>query len=82
MIVDYYLIKKKQIINKDLFSSANTGAYYFSKGWQLKAIYSLFIAFIFSASTIWNSDLRFLQPYSWIIGASIGFIMHYLLSEK
>ena len=82
MIVDYYLIKKKKIINQDLFSSASTGTYYFSKGWQIKAIYSLFIAFIFSASTIWNNDLRFLQTYSWIIGASIGFIMHYLLSEK
>ena len=82
MIADYYLIKKKIIINQDIFSSADTGAYYFSNGWQLKAIYALVIAFIFSASTIWNSDLRFLQTYSWIIGSTIGFIMHYLLSEK
>mgnify|MGYP001218374961 FL=1 len=82
MVADYYLIKKKIIINQDIFSSAHTGAYYFSNGWHLKAIYALVIAFIFSASTIWNSDLRFLQTYSWMIGSAIGFIMHYLLSEK
>ena len=82
VIADYYLIKKKEIINKDIFSHSFDGAYYFSGGWHLKAIYSLFIAFIFSVTTIWNPDFRFLQSYSWLIGASIGFIMFYLLSEK
>ncbi len=82
IIADYYLVKKKQIINKDIFSSSKHGAYYFSNGWHIKAIYSMFIAFIFSASTIWNADLRFLQSYSWLIGAFIGFVIYYLLSEK
>ena len=82
LIADYYLIKNKEIINKDLFSSNENGAYYYSNGWNIKAIYSLIIAFIFSASTIWNPDFRFLQSYSWLIGAFIGFAMHYLLSKK
>ena len=82
IIADYYVVKKKQIINKDIFSSSKHGAYYFSGGWHIKAIYSMFIAFIFSASTIWNADLRFLQSYSWLIGAFIGFVIYYLLSEK
>ena len=82
IVADYYLIKKKEIINKDIFSSSDTGAYYFSGGWHIKAIYSLFIAFVFSAATIWNPDFRFLQSYSWLIGAFVGFVMHYLLSEK
>ena len=82
IVADYYLIKKKEIINKDIFSASETGAYYFSGGWHIKAIYSLFIAFVFSAATIWNPDFRFLQSYSWLIGAFVGFVMHYLLSEK
>ncbi len=82
MVADYYLIKKKEIINKDIFSSANDSAYYYSGGWHIRAIYSLFIAFIFSAATIWNPDFRFLQSYSWLIGTFIGFVMYYLLSEK
>ena len=82
IIANYYLIKNKKIVIKDIFSSAPDGVYYYSNGWNIKAIYSLFIAFIFSAATIWNPDFRFLQSYSWLIGAFIGFLMHFLLSEK
>ena len=82
IIADYYLIKEKEIVNKDIFSTNENGAYYFSGGWHLKAIYALFVAFVFSAATIWNPEFRFLQSYSWLIGAFIGFIMHYLLSKK
>ena len=69
IIADYYLIKEKEIVNKDIFSTNENGAYYFSGGWHLKAIYALFVAFVFSAATIWNPEFRFLQSYSWLIGA-------------
>ena len=82
IIADYYLIKEKEIVNKDIFSTNENGAYYFSGGWHLKAIYALLVAFVFSAATIWNPEFRFLQSYSWLIGAFIGFMMHYLLSKK
>ncbi len=82
MIIDYYIIKNKKIMNKDIFSTNKDGAYYYSKGWQIKAIYSLFVGFIFASSTIWNVDLRFLQPFSWIIGAFFSSITYYLLASK
>ena len=82
IIADYYLVKEKEIINKDIFSTNENGAYYFSGGWHLKAIYALFVAFVFSAATIWNPEFRFLQSYSWLLGAFIRFMMHYLLSKK
>ena len=82
IIADYYLVKKKEIVNKDLFSANETGAYYFSGGWHIKALYSLFIAFIFSAATIWNPDFRYLQSYSWLIGAFASFITYYLLANR
>ena len=82
IVVDYYLVKKGKIDNKDLFSSKNNGLYYFSKGWHIKSIYSLIIGFIFSSSTIWNIDLRFLQSFSWLIGALIASITYYLLAHR
>ena len=82
MIVDYYFIKKQTYNPKDLFSSDPNGEYYFSGGWSLKAFYAIFVAFIFSAVTIWNESFRFLQPYAWIIGAFIGGLLQYLLSKK
>ena len=81
MISDYYLIKKGNLINKDIYSLENNGSYYFSAGWHIKGIYSLFLGFIFSASTIWNSDLMFLQSYAWIIGAFVSSITYYLLAK-
>ena len=82
MIVDYYVVKNKKVINKDIFSSNKDGAYHYSGGWQIKAIYSLFIGFIFASATIWNAELRFLQPFSWIIGVVFSSITYYLLASK
>ncbi len=82
VIVDYYLIKKGKLNNKDIFSSIPNSSYYYSKGWHIKAIYSLIIGFIFSASTIWNPDLSFLQSFSWLIGALMSSITYYLLAKR
>ncbi len=82
MITDYYLIKKGNLINKDIYSLESNGAYYFSGGWHIKGVYSLFIGFIFSASTIWNISFISFQPYAWIIGAFVSSITYYLLAKK
>ena len=82
MLIDYYVIKNKKVINKDIFSSNKDGAYHYSGGWQIKSIYSLFIGFIFASATIWNAELRFLQPFSWLIGAVFSSITYYLLASK
>ena len=82
MIADYYAVKKKNIINKDIFSSKSNSSYIYSNGWHLKAVYSIIIGFVFSASTIWNIDLRFLQSYSWFIGAFMTYITYYLLASR
>jgi NCS1 family nucleobase:cation symporter-1 len=79
---DYYLIKKEDLSNKDLYSIDKDSSYYYSGGWHIKGVYSLVIGFIFSASTIWNTDLMFLQSYAWIIGAFISWITYYLLAKK
>ena len=82
MIIDYYIIKNKKIINKDIFSSNKEGAYHYSGGWHIKSIYSLLIGFVFASCTIWNPEIRFLQPFSWIIGAVFSSITYYLLASK
>ena len=82
MITDYYLIRNKHISNKDIFSSKEGSSYYFSNGWNIKAIYSLLIGFIFASVTIWNIELEFLQSFSWIIGTFFSSITYYLLSSE
>ncbi len=82
IIADFYLIRNKKIINKDIFSSLSTSTYYYSNGWQIKGVYSILIGFIFSSATIWNVNLNFLQSFSWIIGALISWLTYYLLASK
>jgi NCS1 family nucleobase:cation symporter-1 len=82
MVADYYLIKDKNISNKDIYLANAESVYYFSKGWHIKAVYSLVIGFILSSSTIWNINLMFLQSYAWIIGAFISSLTYYLLAKK
>ena len=82
MIADYYLIKSQSISNKDIYSTDTSGIYYFSSGWHIKGLYSLLVGFIFSASTIWNPNLMFLQSFAWIMGAITSLITYYLLTKK
>jgi NCS1 family nucleobase:cation symporter-1 len=82
MVADYYLIKDKNISNKDIYLADAESVYYFSNGWHIKAVYSLVIGFIFSSSTIWNINLMFLQSYAWLIGAFISSLTYYLLAKK
>ncbi len=82
MICDFYFIKKGGLNNKDIYSLESNGEYYYSAGWHLKGVYSLILGFVFSASTIWNSNLMFLQSYSWIIGAFIAALVYLLLVKK
>ena len=82
MISDFYLIRNKNLINKDIYSLESNGEYFYSGGWHIKGVYSLILGFIFSASTIWNSNLMFLHSYSWIIGAFVAGFTYYLLAKK
>ena len=82
MVVDYYLIKKTNLNNKDIFSLESNSLYFYSKGWHMKAIYSLLLGFIFAASTIWNENLMIFNSYSWMIGACISSLTYYFLVSK
>ena len=82
MIFDFYYIQKGKLNNKDIYSLESNGVYYYSSGWHIKAVYSVILGFIFSASTIWNTNLMFLQSFSWIKGAFVAAFTYYLLTRK
>ena len=82
MITDFYFVKKKELISKDIFSLEKNSSYNYSNGWNLKAVYCLLLGFIFASSTIWNENFMYLQSFSWIIGAIITSLSYYLLSKK
>ena len=82
LVIDYYLVKENNLSNKDIFSLDSDGAYFYSNGWHIKAIYCLLIGFVFAAATIWNTNLMFLQTYSWLIGALSSSLTYFLLIKR
>ena len=81
MVADYYLIKKKNVNYKDIYSSLSQGIYYFSGGWQIKGLYALIIGFVFAASTMWNPNFMHLQSFAWLIGFVVSWFTYYLLAS-
>jgi len=82
MIINYYLINNSKIEIKDIHKFSIESSLNYSKGWHIKAVYSVTIGFIFSSSTIWNYNLMFLQSYAWIIGALVAGFVYYLLDKR
>ena len=81
MIADYYFVQNKKINHKELFYPEETTKYIYSGGWNLKALYSVIIGFVFSASTICNVNLLHLQTFGWLIGALVTYIVYLLLKK-
>ena len=82
IVADYYFVKKQKINHKELFYPKENTEYAYSSGWNYRAIYSVIIGFIFSASTMWNVNLTSFESFGWIIGAFVSYIIYYLLAKK
>ena len=82
IIINFKFINNSIIETKDIHVFSPESSFYYSKGWNIKAIYSIIIGFIFASSTIWNHSLMFLQSYAWIIGAFVSSFSYYLLAKK
>ena len=72
MIADYYVTKRQRLDVAQLYSSAPTGAYYYRKGWNIKALLALVLASSFSIVAVWLPALGFLSGFDWLIGAFLG----------
>ena len=82
VVSDFYFVRNEKLNNKDIYSLEKNGMYYFTGGWHIKGIYALILGFIFSASTIWNLNLMFLQSFSWLIGALVAGFVYFLLAKE
>ncbi len=82
VVADYYYVKRQKINHKELFYPKEDSEYIYSAGWNFKAVFSLIIGFIFSASTLWNINLTSLESFGWMVGAFISFVFYLLLSKK
>ena len=94
MIVDYYVIKNEKLNVNDLFSAQRKGKYYYNDGFNHKGMYAWVISGYIAVGTVWPNILiidslsNFFANlgggggYAWIIGASLGALIHYAISKE
>jgi len=79
MIVDYYLLKRQQLVVKELYSEAPGARYHYSGGWNLSAVVAFGVAASFSVATVWVESLSVLSGYAWLLGALFGGLIYGLM---
>jgi NCS1 family nucleobase:cation symporter-1 len=91
MIVDYFFIRKKNLITDDLYKHA--GSYSYNNGFNLKAVIALLCGIIpnipgfllqiklvsANAFPVWISDL---YHYAWFVGFFVSGVLYLLLMQK
>jgi NCS1 family nucleobase:cation symporter-1 len=93
MIVDYYVIKKQKINIDDLYSDSPNGKYHYKNGFNTKGMLAWLLSGYIAVGTVWPNILilglgDFFASlgggggYAWIIGASLGAIVHLIISRK
>ncbi|MDN6258485.1 MAG: NCS1 family nucleobase:cation symporter-1 [Corynebacterium sp.] len=79
LVVDYYVIRRKQVDLTDTFSLDPNGPYFYRKGWNIKGLVAVALAAVFAVATVWWSALEDLSGFAWLIGAALGGLLYYLV---
>ena len=93
MITDYYIIKKQRLDVDDLFSDSPNGKYHYNGGFNGKGMLAWVLSGYIAVGTVWPNilfmglddffaNLGGGGGYAWIIGASLGALIHLAISSS
>lgn len=82
LVIDYYIIRRQHINMNDLFSAQPTGAYYYTKGWNIRGLIAFAIGALFSVATVLVPSLAKFEGYGFLLGAALGGIVYWVLMRK
>ena len=93
IITDYYIIKKEKLSVDDLFSDKPSGKYHYNGGFNHKAMLAWVLSGYIAVGSVWPNILVFGLDdffanlgggggYAWMIGASLGALIHLAISNR
>ncbi|MEM7443094.1 MAG: NCS1 family nucleobase:cation symporter-1 [Pseudomonadota bacterium] len=82
LIADYYLVRKQRLDIEAMFLSNPEAAYFYTKGWNRRALAAFVVSAVFSLLAIWVPALASLQGFGWLIGVFFGGLIYWLLAER
>lgn len=77
LVVDYYVIRRRQVDLRAAFSLDRDGPYFYRNGWNMKGLAAVSVAAVFAVLTVWVPALQDLSGFAWLIGAALGGVLYY-----
>ncbi|WP_040807652.1 NCS1 family nucleobase:cation symporter-1 [Nocardia concava] len=85
LIADYYLVRKREIVVDELFTMAETGKYWYTKGFNPVAVISTVIGAIAAVFPVLAKNVYGMHTaaeYSWFIGCGLALAIYYGLATR
>jgi len=79
---DYWLLRKGRVNVPQLYTEDPAGAYHYSRGVNLRAVWAFIPAAIISTITALVPAFDSVSPFSWLMGAAIGAALYLLLADR
>jgi NCS1 family nucleobase:cation symporter-1 len=80
LLVDYYRLKKQKMVLEDLYTMSPSGAYWYSHGFNLSAVYALIGASLISFLCVMVPAISWLANFSWFIGVLASALFYRMLT--
>ncbi|WP_067837519.1 NCS1 family nucleobase:cation symporter-1 [Nocardia lijiangensis] len=77
LIVDYYLVRRQRTAVAELYDDTAEGRYYFSRGFNPKALAALILSGTVAVIVALAPDSREVTALSWPVGAALGALLMY-----
>ncbi|GAB2568557.1 NCS1 family nucleobase:cation symporter-1 [Nocardia heshunensis] len=85
LIADYYLVRKRTIVVDELFTMAETGKYWYTKGFNPVAVIATVVGAIAAVFPVLAKDVYGMHTaaeYSWFIGCGLALVIYYGLATR
>jgi nucleobase:cation symporter-1, NCS1 family len=79
LLVDYYFVKRREIVVEDLYTMSPQGRYWFKGGVNMRAVYALIPAAIVAFICTVVPQLKVLADFSLFVGAAMASILYRFL---
>ncbi len=80
LIVDYWVIRKKELVLRDLY--VEDGAYTYDRGWHWAAVIATLTGCAVAVSGRFIGALAPLYPYSWFLGFGVAGALYYAMARR
>jgi len=82
IMVDYWLVRKGQVNVPQLYSEDPNGAYYYSRGVNLRAVAAFIPAALIAIVLALVPGFHRVSPFSWLIGAGIAGMLYLIIAKR